>query len=42
VLAESLRAFAGEGVAHVQVVLHPLTLTGIEAFAPVLDLLDGG
>lgn len=39
-LAESLRAFAREGISHVQVVLAPNTLAGIEAFAPVLELLE--
>jgi len=41
-LAETLRAFARAGVAHVQLVLDPTTLAGIESFAPVLDLLDRG
>ncbi len=41
-LAEQLTAFAREGISHVQVALHPNSLAGIEAFAPVLDVLDRG
>jgi alkanesulfonate monooxygenase SsuD/methylene tetrahydromethanopterin reductase-like flavin-dependent oxidoreductase (luciferase family) len=41
VLAERLRAFASEGIGHVQLVLDPITRRSIEAFAPVLRLLDG-
>ena len=41
VLAETLRAFAREGIGHVQVVIDPITRESIEAFAPVLRLLDG-
>ena len=36
----SLQAFARAGVGHVQVWLDPYSLAGIEAFAPVLELLD--
>jgi len=39
-MADTLRAFAGAGVAHVQVWPDPYSLAGIEAFAPVLELLD--
>jgi probable F420-dependent oxidoreductase len=39
-LASLLRGFAAEGVSHVQVWLAPSTLAGIEAFAPVLAVLD--
>jgi len=39
-LAATLRAFALEGVSHVQLFLAPGTTQGVEAFAPVLDLLD--
>ena len=39
-LAEELRKFAREGIAHVQVVLNPNTLTSVERFAPALALLD--
>jgi alkanesulfonate monooxygenase SsuD/methylene tetrahydromethanopterin reductase-like flavin-dependent oxidoreductase (luciferase family) len=40
VLAEAMRGFARAGIAHVQLVLHPNTLAGLEAFAPTLGLLD--
>ncbi|CAN5563528.1 hypothetical protein BH24ACT15_BH24ACT15_35970 [soil metagenome] len=39
-LAAALRAYAAAGIDHVQVWLDPNTITGVEAFAPVLDLLD--
>jgi probable F420-dependent oxidoreductase len=39
-LAESLRAFASAGISHVQLWLEPNTMAGIEAFQPVLALLD--
>ncbi len=39
-LAEALRAFAAEGVGHVQLVLDPITVESIEALAPALRLLD--
>ena len=42
VLAETLRAFAREGIAHVQLVLDPISLPSIEALAPVLVELDRG
>ena len=38
-IAAALRAFAAEGIAHIQVVLQPNTLEGIERFAPVLEEL---
>jgi alkanesulfonate monooxygenase SsuD/methylene tetrahydromethanopterin reductase-like flavin-dependent oxidoreductase (luciferase family) len=41
-IADILRAFAHAGVSHVQVWLDPYSLAGIDAFAPVLDLLDRG
>jgi alkanesulfonate monooxygenase SsuD/methylene tetrahydromethanopterin reductase-like flavin-dependent oxidoreductase (luciferase family) len=41
-LANLLRAYAREGISHVQVWLEPTTVAGIEAFAPVLELLDRG
>jgi len=41
-LAEGLRVYAREGFTHVQLWLEPSTSAGIEAFAPVLDLLDRG
>ena len=39
-MAETLRAYAREGIGHVQLVLDPITLGAIRAMAPVLDLLD--
>lgn len=41
-LAEAMRAFAATGIGHVQLVLDPNTVEAIEAFAPVLSLLDAG
>jgi Coenzyme F420-dependent N5,N10-methylene tetrahydromethanopterin reductase and related flavin-dependent oxidoreductases len=41
ILAKTLRAFAAEGVAHVQLVLDPITVDSIRALAPALALLDG-
>jgi alkanesulfonate monooxygenase SsuD/methylene tetrahydromethanopterin reductase-like flavin-dependent oxidoreductase (luciferase family) len=41
-MAETLRDFAREGIVHVQLVLDPITLASLEAFAPVLELLDRG
>ena len=41
-LAEGLRGYARAGFSHVQVWLEPSTTAGIQAFAPVLELLDGG
>jgi alkanesulfonate monooxygenase SsuD/methylene tetrahydromethanopterin reductase-like flavin-dependent oxidoreductase (luciferase family) len=41
-LAAELRAYAAEGIAHVILWLEPNTLESIEAFAPVLELLDRG
>ncbi len=41
-LAALLRAFAADGISHVQVWLDPNTEAGLEAFAPVLELLDRG
>jgi alkanesulfonate monooxygenase SsuD/methylene tetrahydromethanopterin reductase-like flavin-dependent oxidoreductase (luciferase family) len=39
-IAEELRAYAGEGIGHVQLVLDPITEASIAALAPVLELLD--
>ena len=39
-MADVLRAYAREGIAHVQLVLDPITRDSIEAFAPVLGSLD--
>jgi alkanesulfonate monooxygenase SsuD/methylene tetrahydromethanopterin reductase-like flavin-dependent oxidoreductase (luciferase family) len=41
-LAEFLRDFAAEGISHVQIWLAPNNLAAVEAFAPVLELLDRG
>jgi alkanesulfonate monooxygenase SsuD/methylene tetrahydromethanopterin reductase-like flavin-dependent oxidoreductase (luciferase family) len=38
-LAEALRAFAQEGISHIQIWFEPMTLASIEAFAPTLKLL---
>ena len=40
VLAERLRDFAQEGVAHVQLVLDPITVDTVRALRPTLDRLD--
>ncbi len=39
-LAAALRALAAEGIGHVQLVLDPITVSSIEALAPVLADLD--
>ncbi len=39
-IAEILRDYAREGIAHVQLVLDPITLESIRALRPVLDELD--
>jgi hypothetical protein len=39
-LAVALRAFAAEGVGHVQLVLDPITADSIRSLAPALALLD--
>jgi alkanesulfonate monooxygenase SsuD/methylene tetrahydromethanopterin reductase-like flavin-dependent oxidoreductase (luciferase family) len=39
-IAEVLRAYAREGIGHVQLVMDPITLDSIEAFAPVLARLE--
>ena len=39
-IAEALRGFAREGISHVQIVHAPNSVAGIEAMAPVLELLD--
>jgi len=41
-LAETLRAFAREGISGVQLVLDPITIESIVAVAPVLAALDNG
>ncbi len=39
-LAAELRAYAAEGIGHVQLVLDPITEASIAALAPMLELLD--
>jgi alkanesulfonate monooxygenase SsuD/methylene tetrahydromethanopterin reductase-like flavin-dependent oxidoreductase (luciferase family) len=39
-MADGLRRYAREGIGHVQLVLDPITLESIHAFAPVLAELD--
>jgi probable F420-dependent oxidoreductase len=41
-IAETLRAYAREGIGHVQLVLDPITEASVEALAPVLERLDRG
>ncbi len=40
-MADRMRAYAREGVSHIQLVIDPITRGSIEAFTPVLRLLDG-
>jgi alkanesulfonate monooxygenase SsuD/methylene tetrahydromethanopterin reductase-like flavin-dependent oxidoreductase (luciferase family) len=39
-IADGLRAYAREGIGHVQLVLDPITESSLEAMAPVLEKLD--
>ena len=41
-IAAALRAYAAEGIRHVQLVLDPITLDSIRGLEPVLRELDGG
>jgi alkanesulfonate monooxygenase SsuD/methylene tetrahydromethanopterin reductase-like flavin-dependent oxidoreductase (luciferase family) len=41
-MADVLRQYAGAGIGHVQLVMDPITVESIEAFAPVLEELDRG
>lgn len=41
-IAAVLRAYADEGIGHVQLVIDPVTPAGIESLVPVLDALDAG
>ncbi len=41
-LAAQIRAYAGARVEHMMVWIDPVSVAGIEAFAPVLDELDRG
>ncbi|MCZ6870569.1 MAG: LLM class flavin-dependent oxidoreductase [Gammaproteobacteria bacterium] len=40
-IAAGLRAFAGQGIDHLQIYLAPNTVRSIESFAPVLEAFDG-
>jgi alkanesulfonate monooxygenase SsuD/methylene tetrahydromethanopterin reductase-like flavin-dependent oxidoreductase (luciferase family) len=40
-MADALRAFAAAGIAHVQLVLDPITVASVEGLGPVLERLDG-
>jgi hypothetical protein len=39
-LAEEFRSYAREGIDHMQLYPDPCTVAGIEALAPVLEILD--
>jgi alkanesulfonate monooxygenase SsuD/methylene tetrahydromethanopterin reductase-like flavin-dependent oxidoreductase (luciferase family) len=41
VIADGLRAYAREGIEHVQLVIDPISEASLEALAPVLENLDG-
>ena len=41
-IAGVLRAFAGQGISHVQLVVDPITLASLDELAPVLEILDRG
>src|SRR5437764_10966885 len=41
VIADGLRAYAREGIGHVQLVIDPINDASIESLAPVLENLDG-
>ena len=41
-IAGILRAFADEGISHVQLVVDPITLASLDALAPVLEALNRG
>jgi probable F420-dependent oxidoreductase len=41
-IADAIRGFARLGISHVQIALEPHTVAGIEAFAPVLEILRRG
>ena len=40
-IAAALRAYAGLGIGHLQLVLDPINAQSIERMAPVLQLLSG-
>jgi alkanesulfonate monooxygenase SsuD/methylene tetrahydromethanopterin reductase-like flavin-dependent oxidoreductase (luciferase family) len=39
-MAEALRAYAREGIGHVQLIIDPITEASLERLAPVLERLD--
>ena len=39
-IADGLRAYAREGINHIQLVIDPITEASLEALAPVLQNLD--
>jgi alkanesulfonate monooxygenase SsuD/methylene tetrahydromethanopterin reductase-like flavin-dependent oxidoreductase (luciferase family) len=41
-IAAGIRAYAAEGIGHVQLVVDPITEASVAALAPVLELLDRG
>jgi alkanesulfonate monooxygenase SsuD/methylene tetrahydromethanopterin reductase-like flavin-dependent oxidoreductase (luciferase family) len=41
-IAAQLRAFADEGIAHIQIWTNPRTVEGVELLGPVLEALDKG
>jgi alkanesulfonate monooxygenase SsuD/methylene tetrahydromethanopterin reductase-like flavin-dependent oxidoreductase (luciferase family) len=41
-IAEAFRGYAREGISHIQIMLDPNTLKGIESVVPVLEILDRG
>ena len=41
-IAEGLRAYAAEGIGHVQLVVDPITEASVAALAPMLEALDRG
>ena len=40
VIADALRAYAREGIGHVQLVVDPITEASVAALAPALEALD--
>jgi len=41
-IAAVLRAYAAEGIGHVQLVIDPVTPAGVESLVPILEALDAG
>ncbi len=42
VIADALRAYAREGIGHVQLIVDPITEASVAALAPALEALDRG